>query len=124
MTKNDTNDDDTDEQTAIETAIESTDDASGGLPEMDRRGYLKTIGAAAATGLGAGALATSAAAQETLTENQQTSYDGRFVSFWTDTDGSVSMTLEDAGSYSVDWQNTGNFVVGMGGGAEAFTRKW
>ncbi len=59
-------------------------------------------------------MATPVAAQETLTENQQTEYDGHFVSFWTDTEDSVSMTLEEAGSYSVDWQDTGNFVVGMG----------
>ncbi|OVE84701.1 glycoside hydrolase family 11 protein [Natronolimnobius baerhuensis] len=94
---------------------DETDSTTAPTDELiDRREYMKAAGATAVTGLGIGAMATSAAAQETLTENQQTSYDGSFVSFWTDTDDTVSMTLEDGGSYSVDWQNTGNFVVGMG----------
>ncbi|WP_338007097.1 glycoside hydrolase family 11 protein [Natronoglomus mannanivorans] len=89
-----------------------TDTNEGERGSIGRRGYMKAVGAAAATGLGVGAV--SAQDSTVLTENQQTSHDGYFVSFWTDTEGSVSMTLEDSGSYSVDWENTGNFVVGMG----------
>ena len=87
---------------------------SAALPQLSRRAYLRSalVGGASAALLGTG----SAAAQEeeTLTENTQTSHDGHFVSFWTDTPGTVSMTLEPEGSYGVEWENTGNFVVGKG----------
>ncbi|GAB3032777.1 glycoside hydrolase family 11 protein [Natronobiforma cellulositropha] len=96
-------------QADLERPSESAESGSVG-----RRGFLRTVGAAAATGLGAGAMATSAVAQETLTENTQTEHDGHFVSFWTDTPDTVSMTLESGGSYSCEWNNTGNFVLGKG----------
>ncbi|MFW6436984.1 MAG: glycoside hydrolase family 11 protein [Halococcoides sp.] len=78
---------------------------------MDRRNYLKAVTGAAATGIGLGALATPAAA---ITENQTGTDDGYFFSFWTNDEGSVTMDLEDDGSYSTEWSDTGNFVCGKG----------
>ncbi|AWB26572.1 glycoside hydrolase family 11 protein [Halococcoides cellulosivorans] len=78
---------------------------------MDRRTYLKAVTGAAAAGVGLGALASPAAA---ITENQTGTDDGYFYSFWTNDQGSITMTLEDGGSYSTEWSNTGNFVCGKG----------
>ncbi|GAB7018297.1 glycoside hydrolase family 11 protein [Halostagnicola bangensis] len=90
-------------------------ESDGRLGLIDRRRYMQAVTATAATGLGAGALATSAAAQDTtLTENQQTDHDGYFVSFWTDAEGTVSMNLGPDGNYSTEWSDTGNFVCGKG----------
>ena len=39
---------------------------------------------------------------------------GFFYSHWTDGGGQITYNNLDAGSYSVDWKNTGNFVSGKG----------
>jgi endo-1,4-beta-xylanase len=116
MTHDDTGDSRTDEQTPTEAGDVSDtggvrDGTTGGLPGIDRRDYLKAVGAAAAVGLGAGATASPAAA---ITQNQTGNDGGYFYSFWTNAEGTVTMDLGSGGNYSVDWTDTGNFVCGKG----------
>ncbi len=86
-----------------------------GFASMDRRAYMKSAVATAATGLGVGAAAGPAAAHgETITSNQTGTHDGYFYSFWTDEEGTVDMTLGEAGEYSMDWSNTNSMVCGLG----------
>ncbi|WP_026923891.1 glycoside hydrolase family 11 protein [Glycomyces arizonensis] len=83
-------------------------------PAISRRGIL--LGGAGALALGSSALLASgtAHAQQTITTNQTGTHNGYYYSFWTDTQGTVSMTLGSGGNYSTQWNGTNNFVCGKG----------
>jgi len=57
---------------------------------------------------------TSLFAATTVTSNQTGTHEGFFYSFWNQGGGSVTMTLNTGGNYSVNWSNCTNFVCGKG----------
>ncbi|GAA2111989.1 glycoside hydrolase family 11 protein [Kitasatospora saccharophila] len=50
----------------------------------------------------------------TITNNQTGNDGGYFYSFWSDGNGSSSMSLNGGGNYGTSWSNVGNFVAGKG----------
>ncbi|MFJ1755400.1 glycoside hydrolase family 11 protein [Kitasatospora sp. NPDC088134] len=50
----------------------------------------------------------------TISSNQTGSDGGYFYSFWSDGNGSSSMSLNGGGNYGTSWSNVGNFVAGKG----------
>jgi peptidoglycan/xylan/chitin deacetylase (PgdA/CDA1 family) len=49
-----------------------------------------------------------------ITTSQTGTNNGFYYSFWTNGGGSSSMNLGDAGNYSVNWSNVGDFTCGKG----------